>query len=194
MITYRACLASWLPGAGCCLAAANERPAIDTGVLPPWSGALLRSAWKRDDGAPSSAYEMAQDGNGMLWLAAGDGLYTFDGARFVRHQQVYGPPLQSPVIISVAAYGETIWVAYQFGGISRFDRGAVRHYLPGVDAPTGSAQRLVRMPDGTMWATSSGGLHRLDRDCWRPVQAQEGLPPGFVPGQAGAPVRSSKRL
>lgn len=164
--TLASCLA-W-----CAAAAAAPPPATPTA----WSGGVQHSAWTGKDGAPSAVYSLTQDGNGLLWFAARDGLYSFDGARFVRHDRVYDHPLHSPSTVAVEAFGETIWVAYQYGGISRFERGAVRHYQPGADGPLGSSHLIVRTPDGTMWTNGRGGVWRLDGERWRLVTAEEGLP------------------
>lgn len=179
--------ASWVFSTACllCMLPAQAAPPLATPINPPvfapWGGDIQHTAWTSKDGAPSSVYSMSQDGNGLLWFAARDGLYSFDGTRFVRTDRVYGHALQSPVTVAVAAFDETVWVAYQFGGISRFERESVRHYLPGKDGPQGSSHLLVRMPDGTMWTNGSGGLWKLENDRWRLVRPDEGLPTGGFP-------------
>jgi len=143
----------------------------------PWRTDLQHTGWTRKDGAPANVFSMAQDGNGLLWFAATDGLYSFDGARFVRNRAVYGHPLHSPAITAVKAVGDTIWVGYQFGGISRFTPGAVQHYT-GSDGPQGAAYYFIHLPDGSFWATGSRGLFAFDGEHWRLVTAAEGLPEG----------------
>ena len=52
-----------------------------------WDADLQHTGWTRKDGAPAGLYSMAQDADGLLWFAARDGLYSFDGARFVRNDR-----------------------------------------------------------------------------------------------------------
>lgn len=172
---YRQCRAGLLLAAACAfvLSPAGAAP-------PPWNADLQHTGWTRKDGAPTGLYSMAQDGNGMLWFAASDGLYSFDGVRFVRNDSVYGHALDLPGTIAVAAYGETIWVSYQFGGISRFERSGARHYTDSATAPKGTVFQFVRMPDGTLWAAGASGLYRLDGDAWRQAGPADGLPEGAL--------------
>ncbi|AWL07222.1 ATP-binding protein [Massilia oculi] len=145
--------------------------------LPPWTGDLQHTSWTREDGAPSAVYSITQDAAGMLWFAATDGLYSFDGARFVRNDEVFGHKLRSPLTMAVAADGDAIWVSYQFGDISRFERGAVHHYV-GKDSPPTTVFRFGRTPDGVMWASSGTGMHRLEGKRWLEVGPSAGLPYG----------------
>jgi len=145
--------------------------------LPPWTGDLQHTAWTREDGAPSAVYSLAQDASGLLWLAATDGLYSFDGVRFVRNDEVFGHKLRSPLTMAVAAHGDALWVSYQFGDISRFERGAVHHYV-GEDSPPTTVFRIGRTPDGVMWASSGTGMYWLDGERWREAGPAAGLPGG----------------
>ena len=146
-------------------------------AAPPWTADLQHSAWTRADGAPSAVYSLTQDGDGLLWLAAIDGLYSFDGVRFVRHDSVFGHKLRSPQTMAVSAHGDTLWVSYQFGDISRIKPDGAHHYL-GQDSPPTTVFRFGRAGDGTMWAISGAGLHWLDGERWRQAGPADGLPPG----------------
>ena len=143
----------------------------------PWTADLRHSAWTREDGAPSAVYSLAQGSDGLLWFAATDGLYSFDGVRFVRNDSVFGHRLRSPQTMAVAADGDSLWLSYQFGDISHFERGAVRHYV-GTDSPSTTVFRFGRAHDGTMWAQSGTGMHWLDGERWRHAGAGDGLPEG----------------
>ncbi|QBI02301.1 sensor histidine kinase [Pseudoduganella albidiflava] len=162
--------------------AANEaarRSSQDVAAPAPARATLQNTSWTRKDGAPANVFSMAQDGNGLLWFAATDGLYSFDGARFLRQRAVYGHPLHAQATTAVTAVGETIWVGYQFGGISRFEHGAVRHYT-GKNGPQGAIYHFIQLPDGSLWATGSRGLHRFDGEDWRLVTPADGLSEGLV--------------
>lgn len=174
MHLFRARLAYWLFAA---VLALSPHAGAGAATAPPWSADLQHSAWTRADGAPSAVYSLTQDSDGLLWFAAIDGLYSFDGERFVRHDSVYGHKLRSPQTMAVAAHGDTLWVSYQFGDISRFERGAVRHY-EGKDSPSTTVFRIGRARDGTMWALSGTGMHWLDGERWRQAGPADGLPQG----------------
>jgi len=146
-------------------------------TLPAWRPDLHHAAWTREDGAPSAAYSITQDEHGLLWFAASDGLYSFDGARFVRHDSVFGHQLRSPVTMAVAAHDGALWVSYQFGDISRFDRNGARHYL-GADSPPTTVFEFERTADGTLWARSGSGMYYLDGARWQPAGPAAGLPQG----------------
>ena len=145
---------------------------------PYWRSGLLQTGWGKKDGAPSSVYSMTQDSAGMLWFAARDGLYHFDGARFERADRVDGNPLLSPVTLCVDAYGDALWVGYQFGGVSVFEGGKARHYLEAQGVPASSIYHFGRTPKGAMWFSSSKGMHWLDGERWRHAGPQDGLPEG----------------
>lgn len=150
---------------------------MGSALAAPLRADLQNTGWTRKDNAPSNVFSMAQDGNGLLWFAATDGLYSFDGARFERQRAVYGHPLHSPATNAVKAIGETIWVGYQFGGISRFERGAVRHFV-GENGPQGAIYHFIHLPDGSLWATGSRGLFRFEGERWRLLTPDSGLPEG----------------
>lgn len=121
-----------------------------------------RRIWTRADGAPQSAYGIAQDAEGTLWFATVTGLYSFDGAHFTREETVYGHRLVSNNLVAVVATRGGIAVGYQFGGVSEFTRAGARHYTTADGLPAGSVGALSIGADGTLYAGSSTGLARLD--------------------------------
>ncbi|MRX06666.1 hypothetical protein GJ697_02320 [Pseudoduganella sp. FT25W] len=149
---------------------------IDHGAY--WRSGLLQTGWSKKDGAPSSVFSMTQDSAGMIWFAASDGLYHFDGARFERTDQIDGHKLLSPVTMCVDAFGDQLWVGYQYGGVSVFEHGAVRHYRQAQGVPEVTIQHFGKMPGGMMWFSSGKGMHWLDGAMWRHAGAADGLPDG----------------
>ncbi|WP_181259358.1 sensor histidine kinase [Pseudoduganella armeniaca] len=123
-----------------------------------------RRVWGRAEGAPQSAYGIAQDGDGLLWFATAAGLYRYDGARFTREDAVYGQPLQSSNVIAVVSTRAGIAVGYQFGGVSLFTHAGVRHYTGRDGLPAGSVGTLVVDRSGQLYAGTSTGLARLAPD------------------------------
>ncbi|NYE62778.1 signal transduction histidine kinase/ligand-binding sensor domain-containing protein [Duganella sp. 1224] len=147
---------------------------------PYWQSSLLHKAWTRESGAPTAVYGMTQDARGMLWFAATDGLYRFDGVRFERLTAIDSNPLRSLNTNAVLAVGNALWVGYNFGGISVFDQGTARHYGADDGASIRTVYHIARTRDGSIWMSTSEGLYRLDGQRWRHIGAADGLPPGNV--------------
>ncbi|TWI70020.1 ligand-binding sensor domain-containing protein [Pseudoduganella lurida] len=146
----------------------------------PWTADLVHAGWSKRDGAPSALYSMSQDSHGLLWFAARDGLYTFDGVRFERIDSIAGNPLQSTATLAVGTFGDDIFVGYQFGGVSVFHGDRVRHYGEADGAPSGSVHRFDRTPAGVVWAQAGKGMYRFERGRWHHLDAGSGLPAALV--------------
>jgi signal transduction histidine kinase/ligand-binding sensor domain-containing protein len=147
---------------------------------PYWHTSMVHQAWTKRDGAPGSVYNMAQDQRGMLWFAATDGVYRFDGVRFERLTAIDGNALRSSNIIAITTVGTALWVGYNFGGISVFDQGKVRHYGTADGLPARTVLRMGAAADGVMWAATPDGLVWLDGQRWRAVTPADGLPAGRI--------------
>ncbi len=79
------------------------------------------AVWRTRDGAPNGSPPIAQTPDGWMWFA-GSGLYRFDGVHFERVNAVYGHALPSDAIHGIQVIGDTLWLGYMYGGISRFSR------------------------------------------------------------------------
>src|SRR5215208_7950133 len=74
--------AAYLP----CRAAATDLPNVLTGYT--------NTAWSQKDGLPSgTVYALAQEKDGYLWVGTNDGLYRFDGLRFISWDSLGAAPL-----------------------------------------------------------------------------------------------------
>ena len=141
---------------------------------------MFHKSWVRRDGAPTGVFGITQDQRGMLWFAASDGLYRFDGVRFDRLNAIDGNKLRSANTNAVLAVGSALWVGYNFDGVSVFDQGRVRHYGPEQGVPIGTVFKLARTRDGVMWLSNGAGLYWLDGARWRMVTPADGLPAGEI--------------
>ena len=150
-------------------------------ALPFWRSGPLHQAWSKHEGAPSNPSAAVQDRTGMLWFGAADGLFRFDGVRFERVDAVAGHKLLSPNIYSLALFGDALWVGYTHGGISVFERGAVRHYGEAQGVPPNSIIQIDKTADGTVWFSSPDGIYWLDGEHWRRVTPADGLPANEQP-------------
>jgi ligand-binding sensor domain-containing protein/signal transduction histidine kinase len=139
---------------------------------------FTHTAWGALDGAPVDILNIAQTSDGWLWLAAGTGLYRFDGRRYERVDNVEGHALLSSNVRTLFAPPEGgLWVGYRMGGgISHFNNGKVRHFAAGAGLPSGAITSITRAPDGVLWVAARDGLARLDGDRFITVGAQQGLP------------------
>jgi signal transduction histidine kinase/ligand-binding sensor domain-containing protein len=146
-----------------------------------WRSSLSHTAWTKRNGAPSDPSGMVQDRSGMLWISGSDGLYRFDGVRFERVDDIGGNELRSPNVRMLALYGDALWLGYNFGGISVFEHGAVRHYGEAEGVPSRSIYQFARTADGTQWFSCSDGIYWLDGARWRQVSPADGLPVGEQP-------------
>lgn len=131
-------------------------------------------AFTSADGAPSDIFSIAQDPDGMLWLGAATGIYTFDGQRFTRYAVDFsGGPRQPYYLYSDRKGG--IWVGWLGGGITLIRKNGVRHFDKAAGIPDGSIWGFDIDPDGAVWAAGMHGIARFDGRRWQHMGAPEGF-------------------
>ncbi|WP_072784989.1 sensor histidine kinase [Duganella sacchari] len=119
-------------------------------------------AWGVLDGAPVDVMKFAQTTDGWLWIATPTGLWRYDGVRFERVDSVYGHPLQSNILIGLAATPDgALLVGYQLGGVSVFRKGYTRTYTEADGLPNGIVYHIEPAPDGSVWVGTRSGAARL---------------------------------
>lgn len=125
------------------------------------------------EGLPSLVvYAVAQDREGYLWVATGDGLARYDGVDFRVWQHVPGDPASLPGNVVQALHVDAqdrVWVGTEGGGLSVLDadRRGFRHFRRQTHPDIGSDDvwAIASTPDGALWfGTFGGGLHRMDGD------------------------------
>jgi signal transduction histidine kinase/streptogramin lyase len=125
--------------------------------------------WTRADGVPTPVRHLAQSPDGFLWLAAGDGLYRFDGIRFEKIDA--GPQLSAPVGLFAARNGE-IWTWFSTGGrFAVYRQGQLR--LVSAPSMEGGARLFAQTHDGAIWAgQAQSGLptYRYHQGRWKRFQ------------------------
>lgn len=136
------------------------------------------TSWSRKDGLAGPVWAIAQDANGFLWLGTDSALVRFDGAHFTTWEGIGGQPLPHLPIraLHVSPTG-TLWLGFGgSGGIARIDNRTVSTFpVPETESP-GIVTSFLEDRDGTMWASGSTGLYRLNRTKWDRVGAEDGLP------------------
>ena len=136
---------------------------------------LVHSAWTARDGAPSNVTTITQSSDGWIWFASSTGLYRFDGVSFEPVEAIDGQKLLSNNVIAVSAHQDQLWVGYQFGGISVFEHGKVRHYGAAEGLPAGAIFRISYDAHDTIWMSGSAGIAYLDGERWHEVPLDYGL-------------------
>lgn len=132
----------------CCVCAKQACSQEDFGL----SGEL-HSTWAGKDGAPQGIRSLAQAPNGMLWISAIAGVYTFDGRVFTRfdlpdadiHNKSFGR-------IFFSSSGD-LWMEPLHGALLRI-RGREVRKMDRVDDGEVSPKinNVQQAPDGTIWA------------------------------------------
>jgi signal transduction histidine kinase/ligand-binding sensor domain-containing protein len=142
---------------------------------------LYHTAWSGKDGAPSGVQAMAQTSDGVLWLGAHNGLFSFDGVRFSSIRRLSGIDLPSSEVYALLAPRTGgLWVSYLFGGASFINDGKVTHYSPADGLPSGTITDMAEGADGAVWAASTAGLFRRKQMGWEDVTDQYGLRSRFL--------------
>lgn len=136
------------------------------------------TSWSRKDGLAGPVWAIAQDANGFLWLGTDAALVRFDGAHFTTWEGIGGQPLpRLPIRALHVSPTGTLWLGFGGpGGIARIDNRTVSTFpFSETDSP-GVVTSFLEDRDGTMWASGSTGLFRLNRTQWERVGAEDGLP------------------
>jgi signal transduction histidine kinase/ligand-binding sensor domain-containing protein len=121
---------------------------------------LVHTAFTGADVPFGTVHSLAQTQDGYLWLAANEGLFRFDGVRFIR----IDPLSKTRVRRLFATRDGSLWVVFNSGRVSRLIRGQITaialEELPQTNA-------LAEDRDGSiMAATAHGGLARLRDGRW----------------------------
>lgn len=168
-----AALAGWLL---CAAAPAQQSPSAP----PRLQEQFTHTGWSALDNGPTDVLSIAQTGDGWLWLAAGTGLFRFDGKRFERLDNIDGNALLTSNVRTLYAPPEGgLWVGYRMGGgLSHFHNGRARHYGGAQGLPGGAITSIARAPDGALWVAARDGLARLDDggERFTAVTTDTGLP------------------
>lgn len=129
-----------------------------------------------DQGAPGASFAIAQTTDGTLWMGSTQGLFRFDGARFVRHPDPEEWPISSANVWSLFATRDGgLWAGYRFGGASHLKDGVLTNYGEAEGLPSGAVLRFELERSGTLWIATQGGLARLVGSRWEQDAGAAGL-------------------
>ncbi len=194
----------WDPAAT--VLAAGDTPGKDSASV---AFASFRTRnWTVDDGLLGRAYDVAQTPDGYLWVATDEGLFRFDGARFVGFTAATVPVFRSDDFISVNVLPSgDLWVGSRDRWTYRLRDGVWTAYS--ADEAFGRkdwVQGFVEDGEGTVWTSSTGRVvarfdgeewvpvHQRVRDVWTPLVADAKgtlwtyLAPSDAPGLPVSPL------
>jgi len=178
-ISVRQLVAPWLTVLallGSVLTPAHARDASDAIHLNVVAGTDTPfTALTGEAGLPSgNVYGIAQDTQGFLWFATGDGLSRYDGYAFRNFRFDRNNPgsLGNNTVVSIrSGRGGVLWLGTTGGGVDRFDpvTETFTHYRHDPGNPNSLSSNsiskvgLLEEPQGILWVgTSDSGLNRLD--------------------------------
>lgn len=173
--------------------------------LSHFDGAAWKSYTTRDGLADDWVYAMAQDPDGTLWLGTEGGVSRMKDGRFVTYThadglgadrsqvggyEVIGNPskhhTQTPgksadgynpnyVLSALSAGDGTKWFGTWGAGLSHFDGTTWRTYTREDGLGGNYVTDLHADADGTLWATTDGGVSVLTGGTWRTFTERDGL-------------------
>jgi ligand-binding sensor domain-containing protein/signal transduction histidine kinase len=147
----------------------------------PVPSSYVRTDFTVDDGLPDNVVSaITQTQNGLLWIASGDHLASFDGRTFTPIQlRIAG--FRSPGFVNTLVEGRDgdLWVGTSTG-IVRIPKRDLNDSSTSASTSfrlgkLGSAAVLVLFVsrDGTVWAGASDGLYRFDGSQFQCVDASD---------------------
>src|SRR5215813_8655715 len=133
---------------------------------------FVHTSWTDKDGAPAGIVALAQTTDGYLWMGATQGLFRFDGLRFVRFEPQAGESFPEGRIIELYATRDgALWITSGTHAMYRFFNG---HVSKVEDLP--NTYQMVEAPDGTLVAATDKGLWQLKDGAWRDVSKEWNFP------------------
>lgn len=153
---------------------------------------MYHTVWSVKDGAPAGVQVLAQSSDGLLWLGAHNGLYSFDGVRFSSVRRVGSIELPvGEVYALLAPRSGGLWISYLFGGITFIRDGKASNYSSSDGVPRNTITDFAEGSDGEIWASSPAGLFRWSQRRWEDVTERYGLRTRFLRSVPGMRERAA---
>ncbi len=139
-------------------------------------------AWQSDEGLPdNNVVEIAQAGDGFLWVATRSGLARFDGVRFREFAAVtaVGAPT---ALLQAMLLDRTnrLWVAKDRGVLVCVEHGRTTALTPTNGLPVLPVRMIVEDHEGALWISylDGGAVIRISGGRVQNFTSQDGLPGG----------------
>jgi signal transduction histidine kinase/ligand-binding sensor domain-containing protein len=121
-------------------------------------------------------FAFAQTTDGILWMAAYDGLYRFDGIRFEPYSL---PAALTPYVGDARALLATpdggLWIGLNWGGAIFLKDGHTVGYDLWKGVAQGAVYQFTVDQQGTLWAGTTTGLAKFDGSRWHRVGKDSGF-------------------
>jgi signal transduction histidine kinase/ligand-binding sensor domain-containing protein len=131
---------------------------------------LNHRSWSVVDGAPGGVEGFAQTSDGTLWVGTLQGLFRFDGLRFVSYPSPSQKPLQGNGISTLTASADgSLWIGFRFGGAAVLKGDHLVGYSERDGLPIGTVKHILVDQDGSVWLAALGGLARLNGSRWQRI-------------------------
>ena len=166
----------------------SEDPAATPSSDRPWQWQSLAASAGL---LHQRVFDVAFAPGGVVWIAAGNGLWRYDGFRWTVFGPEHGLPSRFVRAVLVSRSGE-LWVGTDAGaGVFNAARGAFDPRGTREVLPNGNVRRIVEDAEGALWfccdqwpdtSISPGGLAVLQDERWRVFTQADGLPMNYVIG------------
>ena len=139
-------------------------------------------SWQSDEGLPDNAVvEVAQGGDGFLWVATRSGLARFDGIRFREFSAVTTAGDPTAVLYALCLdRNNRLWVAKDRGVLVSVVDGRTTALTPENGLPVLPVRMMVEDREGALWISylEGGVVVRLSGGKVQKFSAADGLPGG----------------
>ena len=152
--------------------------------LPPQAQRYASEFISKEQGLPDGAItQLAQSGDGYLWVAMTTGLARFDGVRFDHYDHRNTPALPDDRVTALTTDRQgRIWAGTP-KGLARWDRG--RFASVSLDEDAGAITALASSTNGGVWVATASAVLRVGSD--KPDQ-RFGSPPAWGTNAIGSLV------
>ena len=139
-------------------------------------------AWQSDEGLPdNNVVEIAQAGDGFLWVATRSGLARFDGVRFREFAAVTAVGAPTALLQAMLLdRSNRLWVAKDRGVLVCVERGRTTALTPANGLPVLPVRMIVEDREGALWISylEGGAVIRISGGRVQNFTSQDGLPGG----------------
>lgn len=136
------------------------------------------TSWNEKDGLPSATImALAQGRDGYLWVGSRQGLFRFDGVRFLSWDQLGVGALPGTWVRALLTTGTgDLWVGFGGGQMARLREGQLSVFGSGDGLNGGDVLALASDTDGRVWAGTAKGLLTFDGTRWTRVDSVPASP------------------
>lgn len=164
----------WLASFFLLLAVAAQGAATNT----EWSA----RAWQSDEGLPdNNVVDIAQAGDGFLWVATRSGLARFDGVRFREFAAITAAGAPTALLQAMLLdRSNRLWVAKEHGILVCVEHGRTTALTPANGLPVLPVRMIVEDHEGALWISylDGGAVIRISGGQMHNFTSQDGLPGG----------------